>query len=332
MNNNYTIDVRGPERARLSNCSVATAVLVTAVAWLVGSSGSAIAQVPECDRACLTDIAEQYIEAMVEFDGMALPGEVAPLPWADRVLHTENDVGLQIGDGVWGTAIGNDEGFILPDPETGNVLWFGIVEEHGDRSYLGIRLGIEGQAIAEVESVVGREGIPSPYVPPDDYELDRVFSRTVPAGERLPRARLEALVTGYYSSLQLNDGTVQTELADDCRRLTNGVATTHDGDIDVTGCRQQIEIGLHRHVDRVRALRLPIVDVSRGVVVALAFLDHAARDVEYQTLDGKTRRIPVEYPNSHSVLEIFKIEDGAITRIEGVSAFQPYLMPTHWVP
>ncbi len=231
---------------------------------------------------------------------------------------SENDVGLMIGEGLWGTVTAIGDGVTLSDSASGNVLWFGIVEEHGQPAYLALRLGVEGRAIAEVEAIVGREGTPAPFAPTGGYALDRAFTRTLPEGERLSRARLEALVEGYYSSLQHNDGTLQTRIAGDCERLTNGFSTTHGDAIDVTGCRRQLEIGWYRHVDRVRARRIPLVDEARGVVVAIAYLDHAARAVDYRTLDGELRRIPVEYPNSHAVLELFKVEDGEISRIEGV--------------
>jgi hypothetical protein len=186
---------------------------------------SALAQTPACDRACLTGLVDDYLEAMLDFDSMALPGSIEPLPWADKVSFTENDIGLMIGDGLWGSATAVGEGYMLADPATGNVLWFGIVEEHGQPAYAGLRFGIEGQAIAEVESVIGREGSPAPFAPTAGYTIDPSFSRTVPEAGRLPRARLEALVTGYYASLQMNDGTVQTDIADDCRRQSNGFAT-----------------------------------------------------------------------------------------------------------
>ena len=140
-----------------------------------------------------------------------------------------------------------------------------------------------------------------------------------------------ALVDGYYNTMQLNDGKVFTEIADDCSRKTNGESTTQGEGIDVEGCRQQFEDGWYRPVDRVRSRRFPVVDEQRGIVVALAFLDHAARYVDYETIDGRARKIPVEYPNTYGVLELFKIEDGAITRVEGVTTFQPYLMPSRWV-
>ncbi len=238
-----------------------------------------------------------------------------------------------IGDGLWGTATKvSDTPFLVADPSTGNVLWLGVVEEHGEPAYLGLRLKVAGRRIAEVETVVGRDGPPAPYSPPESYEVDPLLAETLPEPRRAPRARMIALVEGYYDTLQLNDGVLLGRIADDCGRVTNGVSTTHRGDVPVNGCRAQLEIGLHKPVDRVRARRYPIVDEARGLVVAFAFLDHAARYTEYRTLDGVERSIPVEYPNSHGVVEIFKVDDGEVRRIEGVTAFLPYLMPTIWAP
>jgi len=283
-----------------------------------------------CDEACLSGLVDDYLEAMLAFDGMALPGSIAPLPWAPAVGFTENDVGLMIGDGLWGSSTAVGEGFTLADAATGNVLWFGIVEEHGQPAYAALRLGVEGGEIAAVETIVGREGSPAPFAPTSGYSLDPSFSTAVPVSDRLPRRRLEALVRGYYDSLRQNDGTVYTEIAEDCRRLTNGFTTSQIEGSSVNGCRQQLEAGWYRYVDDVRALRMPVVDEARGVVVAIALLDHAARFVDYETQDGEPRKIPIEYPNTHAVLELFKIEEGEIQRIEGVTAFQPYLMPTRW--
>jgi hypothetical protein len=284
----------------------------------------------DCDGACMTGLVDDYLRAMLAFDGMALPGSLAPLPWAESVGFTENDVGLQIGDGLWGSSTAVGEGYVLADPASGNVVWFGIVEEHGQPAYAALRLGVEDGAIAEVETIVGREGSPAPFAPTAGYALDPGYRSTVQESDRLPRRRLEALVSGYYDSLKQNDGTLSAAIADDCRRLTNGFATSHVEGSGVSGCRQQLEAGWYRYVDDVRALRMPIVDEARGIVVAIALLDHAARFVDYETLDGQSRKIPIEYPNTHAVLEIFKIEGGEIRRIEGVTAFQPYLMPTRW--
>jgi hypothetical protein len=306
---------------------ISLAIKRLAAIAVVGAALTAVksqAQMPACDESCLGNLARQYLEALVAQDP-------STLPWADRVGHTENDVGLQIGEGLWGTATAIGEGFTVADADTGNVVWLGIVEEHGQPGYIAIRLAVEGREISEVEIVAGREGPPAPFAPTDGYRVDRKFTQSLPAGQQLPRARMIALVEGYYNTMQLNDGQVFTDIADDCSRKTNGESTTHGAGIDIEGCLQQFEAGWYRPVDRVRARRFPIVDEERGIVVALAFLDHAARYVNYETLDGEARSIDVEYPYTHGVLELFKIENGEITRIEGVTSFQPYLMPTKWV-
>lgn len=306
-------DVQSRARAAAAACAIT----------LAAAAPAALAQVPACDEACLLDLTDRYLEALAIQD-------YSSLPWADRVRHAENDVGLQIGDGLWGTTTRVGDGIAVADPSTGNVVWLGIVEEHGQAAYLGLRLAVDGRELAEVEAVVGRDGPPAPFAPTAGFAVDPEFSEVLPREDRLPRARMTALVEGYYNSVQLNDGRVFTDIADDCRRRTNGESTTHGEGIAIAGCRQQLEAGWHRPVDRVRARRFPVVDEERGIVVALAFLDHAARYRTYETLDGREHTIPVEYPNSHGLLELFRIEGGAITRIEGVTAFQPYLMPSPW--
>ena len=275
-----------------------------------------------CDRDCLIDLADRYMAALVD-------KRFADLPWAEQVRFTENDVGLMIGDGVWGTVTKIDDApFKLADPATGNVLWVGIVEEHGQPAYYAMRLAAEDGRIAEVETVVAREGTPAHFAPTANYSIDGTFSAALPEAERRPRERMIALVEGYYNTMQLNDGQLLGELADDCTRVSNGVDLTHGENVPAEGCRAQFEIGYYKPVDRVRARRYPIVDEERGIVVAFAMLDHAARYTEYQTLDGRTLSIPVEYPNSHRVMELFKVRDGAVERVEGFAVFQPYLMPS----
>jgi hypothetical protein len=288
------------------------------------SSGRAQAAA-ECDRDCLVEIADRYVEALLAKDWSGLP-------WAESVRFTENDVGLMIGDGLWGTATRIDDApFKLADPETGNVLWVGIVEEHGQPAYTAIRLKVEGRRIADVEGVLAREGTPAHFAPTDVYAVHETYSETLEADQRRPRERMIALVEGYYNTMQLNDGQLLGEYSPECTRISNGVDMTHGEGVPAEGCRAQFEIGYYRPVDRVRARRYPLVDEERGIVVALAMLDHAARFVGYATLDGQQLGIPVEYPNSHRVIELFKLRNGAVERVEGFAVFQPYLMPSPWI-
>lgn len=283
------------------------------------------AQAQDCDRACLLDFADQYIAALITQDGR-------DLPWADRVRFTENDVALMVNDGLWQTVTHiSDPLYRVADPVTGNVLWLGVVEEHGDAAYLALRLRIENRRIADVETVVSREGTPAHFEHPDGYRISEVFTAALPAAQRRPRERMIAIAESYYNTQQLNDGTLFGEFSPNCTRISNGVTTSHGDHTPVQGCRAQFEIGFHRPVDRVRARRYPIVDEEHGVVAAFAYLDHAVRYVEYQTLDGGTQRVPVEYPNSHRVVELFRIRDGIVEHVEGIAVFQLYRMPDLWM-
>ena len=284
------------------------------------------AQAADCDRECLVHIVQQYQQAL-------LNKNYASLPWGDKVAFTENDVALMIGDGLWGTATKlSADPYILADTARGNVLWMGVVEEHGQAAYYGLRLRVRNRQITEVESILGREGTPGVFTKPDAYKLDGIFSRQVQ--KKSNRRRLTGIVKNYYRTKALNDGKLYTRFTDNCSRRENGVSTT-TGDQYwaakvASGCRKQFEIGLFKPTDSIRAVRFPVVDEATGVVAALSIHDYATRYTSYQTLNGQEVKVPLEYPHSFSMLELFKIEKGAIRQIESFSAFQPYLMPSRW--
>ena len=79
----------------------------------------------DCDRKCLYGFVDAYLDALAAKD----PSRV---PWAKRVQFTENNVSLQIGDGLWGTISGRTAYDLrVADPSSGEVAFFGVVEEHG---------------------------------------------------------------------------------------------------------------------------------------------------------------------------------------------------------
>ena len=98
-------------------------------AALLAASSTAWAQAPgqlsavikvECDYDCLLEYASNYIEALADRDHSR--ARIAP-----DVIFAENNVVMPVGnDGLWGTISG------VPDEQTGNAAWFGIVEEHGN--------------------------------------------------------------------------------------------------------------------------------------------------------------------------------------------------------
>jgi hypothetical protein len=278
-----------------------------------------------CDAACLTAVAQQYMTDVATQDW-------SKLPWAAQVRYTENNVGMMIGDGFWGAGpSAADNPLILADTTSGNVIWYGQTAEHEQLAYHGLRLKAADGKISEVESYLGREGTPDLFSPIDAYTLHTDFSADVstPAS----RDALVALVDGYFDSKQLNDGTLHTTIGEDCTQLVNGVNITqgeHPKAVAAHGCKAQLEIGLYKPVERIRARRYPVVDTAKGVVVALSLEDHAARELKYTTTDGVEHDIDVRYPNTRGRMDLFKIVDGNITRIDGVSVFLPYYIHSLW--
>jgi len=293
----------------------------------LGVGVQAQAQSVDCNASCLTDIAKTYMKELSKQD-------YSGLPWGNPVRYSENNVGMMIGEGFWGAGPSViDETLILPDPETGNVLWYGITGEHGQAAYSGIRLKVQGRKIVEVEGYHGREGTPDLFAPTDSYTLDRTYTQNLRNNERSERERMEALVDGWFNSRQLNDGEVFTRIADNCVQITNGVNVTsedHWAGALAQNCKAQLEQGLYKPVDRIRARRYPVINAETGVVVALSLEDHAARYVDYTSTRGVPLKVEVEYPNTRAMLQLFKIRNGQIERVDGISVFSPYYIQSLW--
>jgi hypothetical protein len=280
-----------------------------------------------CDRDCLIRAAGEYMDALVSKD----PSRVH---WAKTVRYTENSVAMMIGDGVWGTVTAKDAHPQLEaDPTTGNVAWFGSVEEHGQPSYFAMRLKVEDGKTSEVEVVLRRKGMdPGPFGDPAHYAHDPAFSEVLPPWQRSSRKTLIALADGYFSTLQRNDGTIRTRFAPDCERQENGIQTTDVAFVTpVKGCEPQFKLGTFRYDNRVRGRRYFLADEERGVVVAAGYIDHGAEFDTYQTTDGKTQHSPFKSPNSLQFMEMFKIRDGRIYRVESLFESVPYNMTSQWL-
>ncbi len=90
-----------------------------------------------------------------------------------------------------------------------------------------------------------------------------------------------------------------------------------------------LEAGLNRPDERLRDPHLSVIDPARGVVVATAFIDHAARQIE-PAQEGKPRETP--YPETLGLIEALKIRDGRIDRAETIYTSLPYAMPSPRTP
>jgi hypothetical protein len=81
-----------------------------------------------------------------------------------------------------------------------------------------------------------------------------------------------------------------------------------------------------------RSRRILAVDEERGLVVANALSDFELDKPRYTTTDGTIRETQEKSPSARETLDIFKIRNGKVVRVESVSVFQPYGMRSPWVP
>ncbi len=294
------------------------------------AAAAAQSPTPTCDRACLYGVLDTYLRALLARD----PGQVR---WAAQVRHTENNVELRPGDGLWGTITALDSYEMrFADPLTGGVAIFGVVEETTTRSPYALRLKVAEGSVAEVETIVVRKddaGIP--FVTADILPLP-VWDEVIPAEQRTPRQQMIDAANGYFETLQRNDGTLHVQFTDDCNRREDGFISTNvpDPDLDPLwklGCADQFRMGQYLYDDRLRDRRFPVVDEERGIVLAAGFIDHEGRIGDFKLTDGSTRTSIFRRPHSFVLLEAFKIKGGRIAQVEASFITVPYNMPSPWM-
>ena len=281
------------------------------------------------DRAGLYELLDAYLAALGRRDAKAPR-------WADAPLTSENNVMLTVGDGLWGTieAVGTYQ-LRFADPATGHVGYFGTVHEHYEESAFTVRVKVnDAGRIQEAETIVVRQSDSGIKFENPRYWNKPILNANVQSP--VPRAEMIRLSNGYFDTLQLNDGTIHTRFHLDCKRVENGVQTTHNPEfakivpVSALGCEEQFRMGNYRYDDRLRARRFPLVDEERGLVLAFGFIDHTGRLAEYQLTDGRTVKSPVRRPHSFYLAELFKIDFGLICQIEANFITVPYNMPSPW--
>jgi hypothetical protein len=285
----------------------------------------------DCDRQCLESVVTKYVSALGNKD----PSRA---PFAGNVRFTENSVEMPIGEGLWATvsAINPADGMIAADTETGNTAWFGHAYEHGNLIFLALRIKVDGGKITEAESVIARRtGMPLIFGTGKEPHHPAWKQALTPEQQR-PRPRLRAVADSYFNTVEYNDGQVFAHFKPDCSRLENGISTTAASGNAASsasvaeGCEAQFKLGIYRINKQLRERRYPIIDVERGIVVAMNFFDHANTFDEYKLTDGRTMKTLLKWPNSLSIMEAFKIVDGQIFTIEAVFDYVPYGMHSPW--
>ena len=293
-----------------------------------------------CDRACLENYVDRYMDAMLANDPNLSR-------FARDCKFTENGVRLPLGgEGLWyGMSGKGTYKFYVPDIETQQIAFLGTAREgtpnkDGEATpvTIALRLKILNGLITEAEQIVIRTDN-NPSAGGDDTfrnaagNIEKigsphpVYREVIPENERPSRDEMIETANYYFTGMQNNDGKGYYPFADDCDRLENGVLTTNvplkpgeempDPKTASTysaswSCREQFESGLLNIVSRIRDRRFVAVDRERGIVFAFGFFDHVTINWTWQ------------------IAELFKIENGLIRRIEAVAHRCPYGMNSGW--
>jgi hypothetical protein len=284
----------------------------------------------DCNRACLNGFVDKFLAALLAHDP-------SKLPHSPHVRYSENNVMLQLGDGLWATADGRGTYKIyIDDPERGEVGFYGVIDEDHTPDILGARLKVVNHEVTEIEVLVARKQSANAAFPnPDALNEKPIFYEDVPPNERLSRGKMIALVNGYFDTIQKNTGKIYTSFAPDCQRVENGVITANNPNgtgVAKMGCEAQLKTGLLRFVTRCRDRRFVVVDQQKGLVLVNGFFDHAGTDDTFKLANGTTYHAPIPFdrPYSFVMFELFKIQHAQIRQIEAVIVTVPYHMPTPW--
>ena len=296
-----------------------------------------------CDRACLEDLVNQYLAALVAHDPRRLP-------LSADVRYTENDQLMNIGDGFWKTveSVGNYK-HIFADPEFGQVALMGTMHEGGTPILMSLRLRIQLGRITEVESIFFRPGGGGPNNAPaldqPGYKPEDMWFKSIPPAQRLSRQEMISIADAYFSGLEKNDGkgvngTGTYPFTSDCDRIENGSHTTNvprppnEPKDAINGfaldCMSQFKLGFYFVVQSIHNRRYPLVDAERGVVWSHAVFDQGTVNSGVLS-DGRPYKFRgFNRPSSILVTEAFLIENGKIRRVEmiGPSAF--YHLNSPW--
>lgn len=294
-------------------------ILCAGALWLgIASSANAAA----CDRACLEKVADAYRAAYVAHDQKLAP-------FAAKVRFSENNVELRFPDASWDT-VTKEIGPPLTavDPKTGSIGIYTAVMQAETPGFLAVRLKVKGGKITEVEHMLAtKRYVSSPPVVFGDVDNlihDPELRTDLKPSEQRSRAEMIRLADGYFSTLQANDGTIKTTFASNCHRIENGREFAADG------CEKAFKLGNYAFNERVRDREYFLVDEQRGLVMARAFIDHKGKLDDYRLTDGTTKKSPFREPHTWSVLELFKVKDGALGPIEANFIGVPYYMPSPW--
>jgi hypothetical protein len=228
----------------------------------------------DCDRACLRNALDQYLNAAIKHDPSAAPLFVG-------FRQTENAVVVKNGTGMWKTltGLGKLQRRYL-DPVSEQAAYFGVVEEETGSAIVTVRVRVEQRKITEAEWLIARKGDPGlsgpqvPGQPAGNFFDPENLAANPPRGKagkegRSSREAMVAVTNSYFDGITTHDGSI-IMAQQGCMRVENGRTVT-GRDNTKGGPPSDCTSGLANiNVALVAGRRYPVVDEEAGIVLAIA--------------------------------------------------------------
>ena len=279
---------------------------------LSGTPATAPASAPTgagCDRACLVALADQFVAALIARN----PSTV---PLAPNVTFTENGARLTLGEGLWTiptTLVTRRD--VFSDPASGQVVFWGVLDERGAPVLLSARLGVHDRRVAEIELVVARKSSHALFAPDAFATLPRADQPVLRPDQRSTREKMVALADGYFEGFAQHDSRLVGS-AIGCNRFENGVRMTNRPGAAPTPRACATAVDRLTHIKAVPERRYPVVDEARGVVVFDIPADSGAA--------------PPREARMLLLAELLTIAGGEIQQIDTVMHNLPYGATSGW--
>jgi len=309
----------------------------------------------ECNRECLYQFVDKFFDAMLT----RCPCNLALGPDAK---YTENEVAVQVGEGMWKTFSGRGTYRVyLADPANQEAGYYGDVTEDNGLlvGMIAVRMKIKDHRITELETVTVREqkrpkgglglntaGVMTPRMMDELDPAGFVSPSTAllePIGAAETREQLLAATKGYFDAYAQAKSSLAS-FADECSRRENGIAATNNPNGPVPDaaqpsfhlfggdCAQGIDHNYFGALAKLRDPRPLIVDEKQGLVLNLAFYDDEGNVKSVDVAGVGNVAVPASYQRPMTFVEpqLFKIEAGKIRAIDGLSWAMPFGMPSAW--
>ena len=330
-------------RTKLFGLAVAGVLLLAGIS--ARTAGAQVAGSSECNATCLTNMADQYVAALVKHDWSGLP--LAP-----GYKYTENTAAIQLGDGLWVGASEAPTTFKIyaADPVSKQVGLYCVMKEFNKPIILALRLKVEEGKIAEIEHIVVRDIRPAGA---SNLVTPRAgLVQTIPVSQRVSRDEMYRIADSYFDSIEQSNGDL-APYADDCVRHENGMQTTSNktpsptpldaatagpaanpsfAKLGALSCHDSMNTHILSYITKIRPRRLIIIDEERGLVFGLPMFVHRGnvRQIKVVGVPG-VDTVPMNFgPIDLQAAEIFAIRNGKIHEIEAMGYLLPYNAKTGW--